>query len=137
MDTFVVEAVKLNTLPVSKSEAIRAAEAEAEAFYQNVEDEEAERFRLAELKHVCGLMWNNRNSAVKVATAKLSESKLFSEAEKATILTVAENLHYDAPIRATIKAHDFINATARLYRTMKSGYYFENFPATELLARHA
>ena len=123
----------MNTLTASKAEALRAAEAEAETFYQNIEDEEAERFRLTELKAVCGLMWNNRHTAVGLATSHLNESNVFTDTEKATILRVAESLHPEAPYAKAIKALDFITATSRRYRTMKTGYYFTNLPATELL----
>jgi hypothetical protein len=134
MNTAKVEKVNLATLPAAEMKAIQAAEAEAEAFYQGIEDEEAERFRLAELKAVCGLMWNNRYIAVDLATESLNGNNVFTDTEKATILRVAASLHPEAPYAKAIKALNFITSTSSLYKTMKNGYYFDNLPATELLA---
>lgn len=129
--------VNLDALPADEAAAIRAAEAEAEEFYGGIEAEETERARLHELRRICGLMWSNRNGAVNVATEALSATTLFSEAEQDSILIIAENLHHDANDRSAIDALRFINKVSRLHKTMVAGYYFDNFPVTEMLARHA
>lgn len=133
--TIATAKVNLDTLPADEAAAIRAAEAEAKEFYGNIEAEETERARLSELRRICGLMWSNRNGAVNVVTEALSATTLFSEDEQDSILIVAENLHHDANDRSAIDALRFISKVSRLHKTMVGGYYFDNFPVTEMLAR--
>lgn len=135
MTAITVEKVNLNSIPATEAAAIRAAEAEAETFHNAIEAEETERYRIAELKTVCGLMWHHRATATEVATQHLSNNNVFTAAETEAILRVSSGLHPEAETRSAIKALDFINTVSRLYRTMKSGYYFDNLPATELLRK--
>lgn len=135
MTAITVTKVNLRTLPATEAAAIRAAEAEAEEFHNAIEAEETERYRLTELKTICGLMWHNRSTASEVATQHLLTINAFTVSEKEAILRVANGLHPEAEIRSALEALDFINAVSRLYRTMKSGYYFTNLPATELLRK--
>ena len=135
MTAISVAKVNLQTLPADEAAAIRAAEAEAEAIQNAIDAEETERYRLAELKTVCGLMWNNRYAATEAATQHLLTINAFTVAETEAILRVAKGLHPDAETRTALKALNFINAVSSLYRTMKSGYYFDNLPATELLRK--
>ena len=135
MTAITVSKVNLQELPVAEAAAIRAAEAEAEAFHGAIEAEENERHRLAELKKVCGLIWQNRSNAVAVVEDHLFENNVFTTAETEAILRVAEGLNPEAETRSAIKALNFINAVSRLYRTMQTGYYFDNLPATELLRK--
>lgn len=138
MNNVTVEKVNLDTIPSSELEDLRAAEAEAEDFYGSIEKEETERVRLADLHRVCRIMWHNRHNAVEAVCSEINaENSVFTVSEKATILRIASDLHPEADDRITIRALDFINAVSRFYRTMQTGYYFENFPATELLARYA
>lgn len=128
--------VNLDTLPAKEREAILAAEAEAEEFYGAIEKEENERVRLEVLHKVCAIMWKSRNTAEYDIYTNLTKDDLFTNDEMRSILTVAENMHFDAEPRAAIRSFRFTSAVARLYRTMKTGYYFENLPATELLLKY-
>lgn len=129
--------VNLDSLPAAERDAIRAAEAEAEEFYGAIEKEETERVRLEVLHKVCAIMWKNRATAEYDIYTHLTKDDLFTNDEMRSILTIAENMHFDAEARAAIRSFRFTSAVASLYRTMKTGYYFENFPVTELLARHS
>lgn len=137
MSNVTVEKVNFDTLPSSELEDLRAAEAEAEDFYGAIEKEEAERVRLADLYRVCRIMWHNRYNAVEAVRPELdAENSVFTVSEKATILRIAADIHPESDDRIVIRALDFINAVSRFYRTMQTGYYFENFPATERLAAY-
>jgi hypothetical protein len=138
MNAMTVETVKMSSLPAAEVEAIRQAEAEAEAFYQAITDEETERLRLADLRKICNLMWNNRDNAATLVTEHLSQTdNFFTATEKATLITVAGNINPDnTNHQEAIKALKFVTTTSRLYRTMRSGYYIDNLPATELLKRY-
>lgn len=128
--------VNLDSLPAKEREAILAAEAEAEEFYGAIEQEETERARLEVLHKMCATMWKHRNVAKYEIMADLAKDNLFTDDEVRSILTVAENMHHDAEPRMAIRSFRFTSAVARLYRTMKTGYYFENLPATELLLKY-
>jgi hypothetical protein len=125
----------MSNVTAKEREAILAAEAEAEEFYGAIEKEENERVRLEVLHKVCATMWKNRNTAEYEIYADLAKDDLFTNDEMRSILTVAENMHFDAEPRAAMRSFRFTSAVARLYRTMKTGYYFENLPATELLLK--
>lgn len=135
MTAIAVAKVNLEALPADEAAAIRAAEAEAEAFHGAIEAEELERHRLAELKKVCGLMWNSRSNAVAIAEDYLFANNTFAPAEAEAIVRVAEGLHPEAETRTAIKSLNFINAVSLTYRTMQTGYYFNNLPATQLLRK--
>ena len=117
---------------------IRKAETEAESFYGGIEKEENERVRLEDTRAICNLMWHNRHTAKELVTDHLnSNQNSFTETEKATLLRVAENLHPDNEnYRESTKALEFITSTNRLYKTMKKGHYFTDFPMTDLLKRY-
>lgn len=134
MTAITVTNVNIATLSDLEADDLRAAEAEAMEFYGTIEQEETERLRLSELHRLSRLMWTNRFVAIKVTFAELNTNALFTESEKATLIQVAENLHPEADVRQGIKALNFINAVSRLHQTMQTGYYFDNLPATELLA---
>lgn len=134
MTAITVTNVNIATLSDLEADDLRAAEAEAMEFYGTIEQEETERLRLSELHRLSRLMWTNRFVAIKVTFAELNTNALFTESEKATLIQVAENLHPEGDVRQGIKALNFINAVSRLHQTMQTGYYFDNLPATELLA---
>lgn len=119
-------------------EAIRKAEAEAESFYGGIEKEENERLRLTDTRDICKLMWHNRHTAKELVTEHLSNNpNSFTDTEKATLTRVAGNLHPDNEnLREATKALEFITSTNRLYRNMKEGHYFTDFPMTDLLKRY-
>lgn len=117
---------------------IRKAEAEAESFYGGIEKEENERLRLTDTRDICKLMWHNRHTAKELVTEHLnSNQNSFTDIEKATLLRVAGNLHPENEnLREATKAIEFITSTNRLYRNMKEGHYFTDFPLTDLLKRY-
>lgn len=125
---------------VAAAEAIRKAEAEAVSFYQAIEDEERERTRLEDMYKVCTLMWKVRENegAPSVVSEYLEKNtKDFSETERATIVRLTSHLHPDHEDNMeSTKAFRFISSIAQLNRAMRNGYYFDNTPVTELLARH-
>lgn len=138
MNSTNVTAINLNSLPVDEVEAIRRAEAEAEAFYQTITDEETERARLSDTQAICRIMWHNRFTAPERVTEYLNNNEtVFSDVEKATLMHVAENLHPEnGNSREAVGALRFLTNTAKLHRTMQSGHHFNNFPVTELLKRY-
>lgn len=127
--------VDIANLPRAERDAIIAAEAEAQEFYGAIEKEETERVRLEVLYKACSTMWKNRNTAEYEIYTDLTKDNLFTADEIRSILTVAENMHYDAKASEAIRAFRFTSAVARLYRTMQTGCYFENLPVTELLTK--
>lgn len=138
MNSINVEAIKLNSLPVDEAEAIRQAEAEAEAFYATITEEETERARLSDTQAICRIMWHNRFNAAERVTEYLNTNNTsFTEVEKTTLLAVARKISPDNDNhREATKALEFLTTTAKLHRTMQSGHYFNNLPVTELFKRH-
>jgi hypothetical protein len=122
----------------TRSDAIRKAEAEAEAFYGGIEKEEAERVRLSDTRAVCNIMWHNRHNAKERVMEHLNDNpNSFTETEKETLLRVAETIHPDNENhRDATNALAFLTSTNRLYKTMKSGHHFEDFPMTALFKRY-
>lgn len=138
MNSINVEAIKLNSLPVDEAEAIRQAEAEAEAFYATITEEEAERARLSDTQAICRIMWHNRFNAAERVTEYLDTNEtFFTEVEKATLFAVARKINpNNGNHREAMTALQFLTATAKLHRTMQGGYYFNSLPMTELFKRH-
>jgi hypothetical protein len=61
----------------------------------------------------------------------------FTDTEKETLTRVAGSLHPDNENhREATKALEFITSTNRLYRNMKEGHHFTDFPMTDLLKRY-
>lgn len=138
---FVMNPKKLNPDIINvrtRTEAIRKAEAEAEAFYGGIDKEENERLRLTDTRAICNIMWHNRHNAKELVAEHLkSKGSSFTETEKQTLLRVAETIHPDNENhRDVTKGLEFLTATNRLYRTMQSGHHFPDFPMTDLFKRY-
>lgn len=138
MNSISSEAIKLNSLPVDEAEAIRQAEAKADAFYAAITKEETERARLSDTQAITRIMWHNRFNAAERVTEYLNTNNTsFTEVEKTTLLAVARKINPDNDNhREVTKALEFLTTTAKLHRAMQSGHYFNNLPVTELLKRH-
>lgn len=106
-----VTQINIDSLSAEEAAAIHAAEAEAEAFYNDIEANIQEGIRLSELREVCRLMVIG--STPSVIAAHLESVDVFMDTEKAILNTLAgqhkDNCDpdiYGRKITSTIKVNN-------------------------------